>query len=793
MRELYKYLAHTLGPKAENEEFLEKLATRVIRDYCYWRRNYFPQDPILLSTARKRDLEGDYNTIERQLDNLMAELRRTFPFYSPRYIAHQQSEVSLTSVVGFIAGLLYNPNNVTPESGAVTVDWEIEVCSEVMKMLGFRPPPATPKVAGDVDKYHKEIQQQFGWAHLSSGGTAANIEALWVARSVRYSALGFWAAAKNLGLDVTVRTPSGITKRLRNLSQRAAIGLKSNEIVYLHAKLLESLVVEHRLDPAQAQVRLDDAVKESGYGPGQGYGFLFGKFPPAILVSGAAHYSFKKAADVLGIGRDNVELVDMDQHFRLDPRALREALARLDRQGRIPVAVVGIVGTTEEGAIDPIHSIIDVKREREKKTDQSFWLHIDAAWGGFMRSLFRMKNNTQVFEKRLEELWRSSESHSESGSTTYVERFGELLKDAGDRRAAERFDRFCREGRYEDALGVLGNLRELLRLPEGEYRLRTIDRVNAVGDFVSETVSLRMGKYEREVNLRWAHWDIGSPILAMQEANSITIDPHKLGYTPYPIGMVAFSNDRVRRFIAEDAPYITIQGRANLGHQPPRHLSGVDEFGQAKSATSAFAPFTLEGSRPGAAASALWLSVRALPLDQENHGSLVRASLLAARSLHEWLKHWTQAMEVNGKDEDFIFLPLVEHAPDSNIVVFVVKKKASASIAACNRLSGRVYAQFSIRAELGEREYSYSQAFFLSNTTMKPPSYSFRALENFLVRSGFRDAEAEYEREGLLVLRATVQNPYITPLRTEEGSDVIRDFIMELDRAARQAVIAEVS
>ena len=251
---------------------------------------------------------------------------------------------------------------------------------------------------------------------------------------------------------------------------------------------------------------------------------------------------------------------------------------------------------------------------------------------------------------------------------------------------------------------------------------------------------------------------------------------------------MAFSNDRIRRFIAEDAPYITTQGRGSLAHQPPRHLKEIDEFGRPNSATLAFAPFTLEGSRAGAAASALWFAMRALPLYQEDHGSILRSSLLAARALHEWLKHWSHAMEASRVDEDFVFVPLVEHAPDSNIVIFVVKKKTLSTIAGCNRLTGLVYSHFSIRAELGEREYSYSQPFFLSSTMMRPPGYSFRTVEPFLTRAGFRGGEPEYEREGLLVLRATVQNPYITPLRTEEHSDLIRDFVMELDRAARDAV-----
>jgi glutamate/tyrosine decarboxylase-like PLP-dependent enzyme len=785
----YHFLAHFLGPKAENEEFFEHLASRVIRDYCYWRRNYFPQDPILLTSVRRRELEEEFDSIERHLDVLMADLRRTFPFYSPRYIGHQQSEVSLTSVLGFLAGLLYNPNNVTSESGAVTVDCEIEVCAEVMRMLGFRPAPNAPLTNAQIPSYHKELQKQFGWAHLTSGGTSANIEALWVARSVRYSVVGLLAAAKKLHLDVHIKTAADTSKNFRKLTPRAALALKVNEIIYLHGRLVEALIKREGVDPGEAQRILDLETAEEGLA--HGYGSVFSKFPPVLLVSGAAHYSFRKAADILGIGRENVELIDMDSHFRLAPRSLSDTLERVTRQGRLPVAVIGIVGTTEEGAIDPIHAILDIKRDWERSHEQSFWLHIDGAWGGFLRSLFKFRDKRPIFEKRLAGLWKSLTGEEPAGTSPVAQLFRALLEREKGTHVAERFESLHESKRFPEALNVIATALDIFPEPSPpghDFQLRTIDTVNAVGDYVSATIQLPMGEHQREISLRWSHWDIGSPILAIEEADSVTVDPHKLGFTPYPIGLIAFANDRVRRFIAEDAPYITTQGRTTIAHMPPRHLKSVEDFGRSRVATLAFAPFTLEGSRPGAAATAFWLSVRALPLDQENHGSVLRSSILAARTLHEWLKHWDRAMAEVKRDEEFLFLPLVEHMPDSNIVLFVVKKKIGSSIASCNNLTSKVYSRFSIRAELGQREYSYAQPFFLSSTVMLPPAYSLRTLAPFLERAGFREQDTDYPREGLFVLRATVQNPYLTPLRTEEQCDLIGEFVRELSNAAREAV-----
>jgi len=788
MADEYRFLAHLLGPKAENEEFLERLVTKIVRDYCHWRRNYFPQDPILISSVRRRELEGEFDKIERLTDRLIADLRRTFPFYSPRYIAHQQSEVSLTSTLGMIAGLLYNPNNVTPESGAVTVDLEIEVCSQVLEMLGFKAPPEPPSEPSASEAYHKNLQKQFGWAHLSSGGTAANIESLWVARSVRFSAVGLLAGAKALRIDVEAKLPAGEKKNFRTISPRVALGLKTNEIVFLHGRLIEELMRKEGLSPYDAQKKLDLAISESGAGLAAGLGQNFSKFPPVLLVSGAAHYSFKKAADILGIGRENVEAVDMDQHFRLDPRALELSLEKIEKQGRIPFAVVGIVGTTEEGAIDPIQEILRVREVRERKRGQSFWLHIDAAWGGFLRCLFRLPNRRRVFEKRLESIVKIVAATEQQYDPEVFPR--DFFERNQDRHLADRFDVLQKRSHFQEALELLSRSRSSLSpsLELQDFRLRTQDTINVVGDYVRSTLDLKVGNYERQIDLRWGHWDTGSAILAIEEADSVTIDPHKMGYAPYPIGLVAFANDRVRRFIAEDAPYITTQGRNSLTHRPPRHISKTDEFGRIRTATLAFAPFTLEGSRAGAAASALYLAFKALPLYQEEHGGIIRSSLLAARALHEWLKHWSSAMNTNGIDLDFEFVPLVEDAPDSNIVVFVVKKRTSSAISTCNAVTESVYSRFSIRAELGEKEYSYSQAFFLSSTIMRSPDYSHRTLHEFFTKAGFRNSETDYGREGLVVLRATVQNPYLTPFRTEEGFDFVREFVMELDHAAKEVV-----
>ena len=77
------------------------------------------------------------------------------------------------------------------------------------------------------------------------------------------------------------------------------------------------------------------------------------------------------------------------------------------------------------------------------------------------------------------------------------------------------------------------------------------------------------------------------------EADSIVIDPHKHGLQPYGCGCVLFRDPAVGRFYKHDSPY-TYFSSAEL------HLGEI----------------SLECSRPGRAAVALWATQRLLPLEK---------------------------------------------------------------------------------------------------------------------------------------------------------------------------------
>ncbi len=95
----------------------------------------------------------------------------------------------------------------------------------------------------------------------------------------------------------------------------------------------------------------------------------------ALYCSAEAHYSVRRAAEVLGIGAGNVRRIGQDAHRRMVPAECAEAIDRDRRDGVIPVAVVATAGTTLTGAVDDLEAFAAVCAER------GVWLHVDGAYG----------------------------------------------------------------------------------------------------------------------------------------------------------------------------------------------------------------------------------------------------------------------------------------------------------------------------------------------------------------------------------------------------------------------------
>jgi glutamate/tyrosine decarboxylase-like PLP-dependent enzyme len=105
------------------------------------------------------------------------------------------------------------------------------------------------------------------------------------------------------------------------------------------------------------------------------------------------------------------------------------------------------------------------------------------------------------------------------------------------------------------------------------------------------------------------------PFRAMARADSVVIDPHKHGLQPYGCGCVLFADRAVARFYLHDSPYTYFSSRELHPGQT-----------------------TLECSRPGAAAAALWATLRALPLTRQGLGSYVQGARAAGLALADRLR-----------------------------------------------------------------------------------------------------------------------------------------------------------
>jgi len=97
----------------------------------------------------------------------------------------------------------------------------------------------------------------------------------------------------------------------------------------------------------------------------------------ALYASDQAHSAALRAAWIAGVPRAQVRVLPTDADFRLRATDVREAIAADRAAGLIPLAVVVSAGTTNTGAVDPLHAIADVCEA------EGTWLHADAAYGGF--------------------------------------------------------------------------------------------------------------------------------------------------------------------------------------------------------------------------------------------------------------------------------------------------------------------------------------------------------------------------------------------------------------------------
>ena len=95
-----------------------------------------------------------------------------------------------------------------------------------------------------------------------------------------------------------------------------------------------------------------------------------------IYTSAESHYSVRKGAGIIGLGRDHVVKVGTLPDGGLDPDHLKQCIQRDLAEGLSPMMVVATAGTTVRGSFDPFDSIATICE------DYNLWMHVDGAFGG---------------------------------------------------------------------------------------------------------------------------------------------------------------------------------------------------------------------------------------------------------------------------------------------------------------------------------------------------------------------------------------------------------------------------
>lgn len=575
-----------LGDRAQNKENYLRLMNKLMLEHIGWRENYMPGDKPAI-TLEDQQTQGFKETTEHMEDVLVELSRRMrsgcIPWQSERYWGQMNSETLMPSMIAWNFGLLWNPNNVALESSMATSEMEAEVGQDFAKLFEFKD----------------------GWGHLTHDGSMASLEGLWYARNLK---------------SIPLALQEVLPEKVAGKSEWELLNMSVDEILAILADLTPDEIDTVKANSARA-----------------------GKFIPKLgklIVPQTKHYSWEKAADILGIGLDNIVDIPVDTQFRMDIDVLEKTIEDLTNK-QIPIlCVVAVVGTTEEGQVD--HTCkVQALREKFAQKGINFYFHVDAAYGGYGRALFLDEN-----------------------------------------------------GKYVDY------------------------------DLMNEMFE-RNNVFHYPVQISKEVYD---GFKGITYADSVTIDPHKMGYVPYAVGGIAIRHIAMRNVISYFAPYVFEKSTASV----------PDLLGA----------FIIGGSKAGAAAAAVWTAHRVVPLNVSGYGKLVGSTIECAQRFRSFIGD----LEFNVKGKTVKVYPL--DRPDFNMVDWVLKVEGCTNLAETNELNEKMFALASY--EDGD---VYLNHFITSHTTFAHTEYGDSPLP-FVEGMGFSRDEWDKVQE-VTLLRAAIMTPYL--------------------------------
>ncbi|MCK9488474.1 MAG: pyridoxal-dependent decarboxylase [Xanthomonadales bacterium] len=633
-----------LGPYGENDQLLERLMVEFLRDHVHWRRNFHPEDPPAIPTraAQHPAYQAFEARMRRELHQLSAALKRSVPFHSPRYIGHMVSDLLLPGLAAQMLTLPYNPNNVSEDAAPVTLQLEMQVGLQLARMLGWPDDPQRADCA-------------FG--HLTSGGTLANYQALRLALALKAFPVALRAA------DVPELALPEDDWQAFNLAPAEGIALFQAWQQWLAAQ--PSGQRQHWR--AQVECRRIEHL---------GMAEFFQRHtqlrPPTVLAPITAHYSWSKGLKMLGLGRAQLQLLPT-RGMRLDADALTAAIDTCQRQRQPVLLAVAVLGTTEYGTIDPVDAVVAARADAAQR-GLGFSIHVDAAWGGYLTTLFRNPDGS--------------------------------LRPLADMR------------------------REYRQFPQPE---------------------------------------VHAAFAALAQVDSVTIDPHKLGYLPYGAGAFVCRDHRAIPLLAEQADYVFHGDDSAGGNGANGRNSDANNAAQYHARYRQLGQFIPEGSKSGAMAAAVHVSHRVLPLDHHNFGLISRHTVLAAEAFIAGAAAFARQMAGSAH-------VLVPFQPDSNLVCLALNRHGNRDIARANAFVRRLQEQ--LRSD--QSQPLQVKQFFASTTTVQRALAGTDDMGRILAGLGLDPATLGQDEgsDRLLILRHTLMNPYL--IDRENGISYIQRYFAYL-------------
>jgi len=96
---------------------------------------------------------------------------------------------------------------------------------------------------------------------------------------------------------------------------------------------------------------------------------------PVLYTSSEAHHSIDKSAGLLGLGRNALRRIAVDDNIRIDLRQLEAQIQQDRAAGHVPFCVVATAGTTNSGAVDDLPGVAAICKRH------NLWMHVDGAYG----------------------------------------------------------------------------------------------------------------------------------------------------------------------------------------------------------------------------------------------------------------------------------------------------------------------------------------------------------------------------------------------------------------------------